>query len=586
MKKLKLLPLAGVAMAMLASNANALSWEGENYTGSFTSTLGASVAVRTASPGCENIATGATGSGAPIGCLSPGVSNDQGDLNYKKGKPMSEALRGTHELLLKNPDNDLTLMARYSWLSDFATPNPGISSGDGLYNGQPYPGSSKNSMYFHGILQDAWVAKGFDLNGEKARVKVGNQVMNWGESLFFAGGINGTNPMDYQRLATPGTLVKETLLAQPAINFSSAIGNGFSVETYYQFGYKPSYFSPVGSFWSTSYLVGQGSYNYNGIGGLLGAPATDGYYGLNNYLPAGGNAQGQFGGALRWQPESTQINVAAYFVNYHDKSPQVAYATTADGYSNGGVNLNYARNNKLFGLSANAPIGEWSVGTEVSYRPKDAISLNGGASYCGTYDYTNPSNLVGGNGQCYVNGQKYQAAINGAYTMTPSNSGSILSFLGASGGNVFWEYTGVYYPTLLQNYANGPVGSGNMAYGMAYNFLSTYASGSSPTATAVGTKYSAGAGLDLSVNYDNKIIEGWLVTPEIFYQRSLTGYTPNSQMQFMQGNSSVSAIVSFARNTGGWAAQLNYTQFMGGQNNLYNPYRDRSFLAASGSYTF
>jgi hypothetical protein len=89
----------------------------------------------------------------------------------------------------------------------------------------------------------------------------------------------------------------------------------------------------------------------------------------------------------------------------------------------------------------------------------------------------------------------------------------------------------------------------------------------------------------LSVNYDNKIIEGWLVTPELFISKAFAGYTPNSNMQFVQGNASASAIVSFARNTGGWAAQLNYTQFMG-PNTFTNIYRDRSFFAASGSYTF
>ena len=575
MKKLKLLPLAGVAMAMLASNANALSWEGENYTGSFTSTLGASVAVRTQSPGCNQVVAGATGEGAPTGCLAQGMAQDQGDLNYKKGKPFSEAIRGTHELLLVNPDNDLTLMARYSWVSDFATNTSGIVSNDGTQQGPAMPGAAKNAMRFTGFLQDAWIGKGFDLNGEKARVKVGNQVMNWGESLFFGGGINGVNPINYQRAATPGTLVKDTLLAQPAVNFSTALGKGYSVETYYQFGYAPSYFPPVGSYWSTGYGLGAGAYNY---AGESIAPGASGYY-ANNINQPSQWAQGQFGGALRWQPESTQINLAAYAMNYIDKAPQLTFAPAGDGYANGAgsQSWNYLKNRQLFGVSMNAPVGEWTVASELSFRPKDAVTVNSYQNYCGTVDMTTYA-ITKGSNSCTNQSQKYQAAINGSYTLTPSNSGGILSFLGAQGGNVFAEYTGVMYPQMQKAYANGTVATGGLPNGYQYGY-------STGTATPLGTKFSSGAGIDLSVNYDNKIIEGWLVTPEIFYQQAFAGYTPNSSMQFVQGNASASAIVSFARNAGGWAAQLNYTQFLG-PNTYQNIYRDRSFFAVSGSYTF
>ena len=579
MKKLKLLPFAGVAMAMLASNANALSWEGENYTGSFTSTIGATVAIRTQTPGCNQVVTGATGNDAPTGCLAPGAAQDQADLNYKKGKPFSEALRGTHELLLKNPDNDLTLMARYSWLSDFATNTSGIQSGDPTQNGPGMPGAAKSAMHFHGILQDAWVAKGFDLNGEKARVKVGNQVMNWGESLFFGGGINGVNPIDYQRASTPGTLVKETLLAQPAINFSTAIGGGASVEAYYQFGYTPSYFSPVGSYWSTGYSLGAGAYNYQPV--TPGYVPTAGYQPLNNNQP-GQWAQGQFGGALRWQPESTRINLAAYAINYIDKTPQLSiglpYASDYNFATS--TNWNYAKNRQLFGVSMNAPVGDWTIASELSFRPKDAISLNSGASYCGAFssDPNAPYPTSGSMTSCSVDSQKYQAAVNAAYTLTPSNSGGILSFFGASGGNAFVEYTGVMYPQMQKQYPGGPVSAGGLYNGMQYT-------ANPADASPLGTKYSSGVGIDLSVNYDNKIIEGWLVTPEIYYQQSLAGYTPNLNTQFLQGNASASAIISFSRNTGGWAAQLNYTQFMG-PNTYTNLFRDRSFFAVSGSYTF
>ncbi|WP_413770562.1 DUF1302 family protein, partial [Vibrio vulnificus] len=61
-----------------------------------------------------------TGRGAPSGCTeySSGL-NDQGNLNYNKNEPFTTYLKGTHELLLRFPD-EIKFMARASWLRDFS----------------------------------------------------------------------------------------------------------------------------------------------------------------------------------------------------------------------------------------------------------------------------------------------------------------------------------------------------------------------------------------------------------------------------------------------------------------------------------
>ncbi|MGC3218536.1 DUF1302 family protein, partial [Pseudomonas aeruginosa] len=49
---------------------------------------------------------------------SSGVA-DQGDLNYDSGDMFTNYHKGTHELLLKMPE-DITFMARGTWIPDFA----------------------------------------------------------------------------------------------------------------------------------------------------------------------------------------------------------------------------------------------------------------------------------------------------------------------------------------------------------------------------------------------------------------------------------------------------------------------------------
>ena len=182
------------------------TFETETLNGSFDSTITAGMGLRTESRGCNLINQGPTGHNAPSGCLaqSSGVA-DQGDLNYDRGDMFTNYLKGTHELLLKMPE-DITFMARGTWIRDFAATD---TTGTLSFNTPESVGSNglsddaRDDLAFKARLLDLWVSKGFDVGGQRVRARLGNQVINWGESLFVAGGINNTNAYDYQALARP-----------------------------------------------------------------------------------------------------------------------------------------------------------------------------------------------------------------------------------------------------------------------------------------------------------------------------------------------------------------------------------------------
>lgn len=534
--------------------AMAFTFETENVSGNFDSTVAAGIGVRAKNTSCGLVLKdsagfftgnpGPSGSGAPAGCTEAVSSlGDQGNLNYGKGDAFTTYLKGTHELLLKMPE-DVKFMARVSWLKDFsATRTTGYISA-GNPTGASQPGDAEDDLNFKARLLDLWVSKEFSIGEERARVRAGNQVVSWGESLFLPGGINQTNAMDLMRLSQPGTQLKEVFLPAPIVSFATGIGHGMNFEAYVQTNWNKHYFPPTGSYWSMVNGLGKGHDAY----GLSDEKAKN---------------SGQYGASLRWQPKGTQLNLGGYAMAYHDKSPQFSY--NANG--SGNVGWAYVEDRKLYGVSANFPVGDWAVGTELSYRPKDAVSLNS-ATGC-----------VGTNSNCYVDEKKLQWHLTGILSLTPSDYPFILKALGgASTATLMAEAVVVRYPNLKTSYNGELVSAGGWGWGLENDPAGALES--------VGTKNSWGYNLDFSWVYDGTLIPGWQVIPEIYYFQAIKGRTPNPMATFMEGAKSANFIVNFIKNPASWQIGVNYAKFWGGKRRFDQPYKDRDFYGAFVSRSF
>lgn len=526
----------GIVWALACPAAKAVSFEAENVRGSFDSTLSVGAGIRADRPDCRLVTQGASGSGAPTGCLAPTAGlGDQGNLNYDRGDIFTGYLKGSHELLLKMP-GEMTLLARANWVRDFAsTRTTGITSATtpaGIDDGQTQ--EARKDLRFKGRILDLWVSKSFDIGGQQARVRVGNQVINWGESLYLPGGINSTNAIDVMRLSQLGTQLKEAVLPAPMVSVASGLGGGVNVEAYVQTNWNKSYLPPVGSYWSTSNVVGTGSDQYG--------------------FPEGSaRNRGQWGAAMRWQPRGTQVNLGLYALNYHDKLPQLQIDQAAFTPS-----WTYAEDRRLYGISANFPVGDWAVGTELSYRPKDAVSLSPTAG------------CTAREGRCWVDEKRWQWHLTGLLSLTPGNAGGFLDFLGASTATFLSELVVIRYPKLQPSYDGDPVAAGYWGWGQETD----------PTAApaAVGTRTSTGINFGFSFTYDGTLIDGWQVVPEVYYFQALSGRTPNVTALLMNGAKSVNFTLGFIRNPATWQFALNYARFMGGTSPFDQPLRDRHFL--------
>jgi len=203
-------------------------------------------------------------------------NGDLGNLNYDKGDMFSSLLKGTHELSITK--GDMGLFTRFMYFKDFAVGN------DGRYT-NPVSGrkldvcadkDAKKLACKDVRLLDAYVFANFDLNdgANPLQVRVGDQVLSWGESTLIQHGINIT-PIDVGIIRLPGADLKEAYIPVGMAWASLGITEQLSAEVFYQYDWKASYLPVPGTYFSTNDFAGKGGYENNIQLGFAGNPDLD-----------------------------------------------------------------------------------------------------------------------------------------------------------------------------------------------------------------------------------------------------------------------------------------------------------------------
>ncbi len=249
---------SGLAAALALSSGAALAFKfslGDDFQGSFDSTLSYGLQMRMQDRSCALIGRDEGGCAALTAELPEAtqdsyfINADDGDLNYKKYDVFSMVVKGTHELQLKAPDG-WSFFGRVSELYDFRigeterTPLEADARRFSVYNFQPL---------------DAYINKDLDYLGRTARIRVGNQVISWGEDIFILGGINSVNAYDVRRYHVAGAQVKEILRPAPMVSVNTDVLPGLGFEGYYQWHWNSFQLDPTGTYFSSADPVGKGN---------------------------------------------------------------------------------------------------------------------------------------------------------------------------------------------------------------------------------------------------------------------------------------------------------------------------------------
>lgn len=324
---------------------------------------------------------------------------DDGNLNYNKGDVVSNVFKGLHGLELKKDNFGAFFRVKY-WY-DFELKNSDVRHGS-TTTGYAAEGEKirlDDSKFddlakFSGVeLLDAFVYGEFDIADMPLDVRLGRQVVNWGESTFILGGINQINPIDVAAFRRPGATLKEALMPVGLAFVSLGVTDNFTVEAFYQYDWEPYALDGCGTFFMTSDIVPPGctAVNLSSDAIAIGPdgsftdwnPAAGYGFGSNSgnvAIRRGADEKardgGQYGIAGRYYAESIETEFGAYFMNYHSRKPLFSARRSGSNNEAPTYQLAYSEDLKLYGLSFNTNLAGMSLGAEFTYQPDLPVGWN------------------------------------------------------------------------------------------------------------------------------------------------------------------------------------------------------------------
>ncbi|WP_175796390.1 DUF1302 domain-containing protein [Burkholderia anthina] len=302
---------------------------------------------------------------APSGnLLTPAnINGDDGDRNFAKNKLIENQVSLLGEVNLKHDDWGVFVRADTFYDQAYRRPNYNDAPGTVNQSGQ-YNNFTSDARYWsggHTTLLAAYAYNTFRIGATSLNVKVGDQVVAWGESLFFANIAGAQGPADATKSYMAGAEVKDILLPVPQISTQWQITPNFSVLGYYQFAFQQNKLTAPGTYWSYSDVTGPGAQFIIGPGGTLIPRGPD-------EKPSASN---QWGIGARFRVLG-DTELGLYYLHYNDMNPSVVttYFPTLQ------YQQTYFSNIKLTGASFSTQVGPVNVAGEVSYRQGAAVLVN------------------------------------------------------------------------------------------------------------------------------------------------------------------------------------------------------------------
>jgi hypothetical protein len=354
--------LAG-ALLLAALPAHAGSFELGDVHADYKLTLNYGVAIRMKQPDNAlvngpvdpfqlNLAGISNGTGFIHTGLPTTVNQDDGDRNFKQFSLINNRISGLLETQFTWNNYGLLLSGDGFYDQVYHHPNDN-SSPDTVNKAGPVTRFSDGARYYDGQrvrLLDAYAYATWPITDDVTLdLRAGQQLVAWGESLFFSGMAISQSAADATKAFTPGAEVKDILLPGNQVSASLALGPKLALMAYYKLAFKKTEIFPVGDYFSSTDSVGPGAqYSYGainplylsscpgllgslsflcnlgGLGGtLLGAPP----YIL---IPEGPDDKpsnfGQYGIGAKVQV-TPDTNLGLYYIRYTDPNPSVDFTT-------------------------------------------------------------------------------------------------------------------------------------------------------------------------------------------------------------------------------------------------------------------
>ncbi|MDX5371862.1 MAG: DUF1302 domain-containing protein [Pseudomonadaceae bacterium] len=548
------LAVAGLALlgTLPLGLAQAFQVRSGDWTTSLDTTVSYGVSYRMEGQDDKLIARANGGSGSNSGL----INSDDGNLNFRKGDLFSEMVKVVSEMDLRYQERHGVFIrgrAFYDFeLEDDSRRHREISDG-----GLDEAGSSID-------LLDAFVYGSWTVGERDLNARLGRQVINWGEGLFYQNGIGATNPVDINALRAPGSEVKEAYMPTFMVYGSFELRDNLTLEGYWQPGkaWEASKIDPCGTYFSTLDPLGEDCEYLSAaplqeqITGRVGeamafdSPAAAQAWAnslapglvndlLRGYIPTtfipraqdiDGDDSAQYGLALRWYvPELNDTELGFYYLRYNMQVPMIGLTVgqpvvlpvvgALPDASSSRYYAEYLEKRDLFGISFNTSVGGdslfngLSLAGELSYRPDTPIAL-GLNEYLPTALLNLDGLPVGTRLDGYREKDMYQASLAAIYNfngLLGSDSAALFSELVASRVQGLESDVDYYEAT---SSAYGAQASLQLTYTNVFNLVNLVPS--------LSYQYSINGVAPQLTNGLDEEAQSWSVGLDAIYQESLT----------------------------------------------------------------
>ncbi|MBB2494452.1 DUF1302 domain-containing protein [Aquipseudomonas ullengensis] len=571
--------------------------------GQFDSSLSVGSSWSTASPDKDLIGEANGGTGFT-------QTGDDGRMNFKKGETFSKIFKGIHDLELKYGDTGIFVRGKY-WY-DFE-----LKDESRLFKDIDDHNRKEAAQASGAQILDAFVYHNYQIAEMPGSVRVGKQVVSWGESTFIGNSINSINPIDAAAFRRPGAEIKEGLIPVNMFYVSQSITENLSAEAFYQLEWDQTVADNCGTFFASADVVADGcdnNYNILGPGSIAsiqgaksgafgpGAAAALSQVGVTDeglIVPRAGDQDarddGQWGTALRWLGESTEY--AAYFMNYHSRTPNAIFTnaseaditaalTTLGGalaqpilLGRGSYAMMYPEDIQLYGLSFSTtlPTGTAWAG-EISYRPNMPIGING----------TDMTGKLANTVVAGLNSGGFAGALDTAGLVSRGYNRKEVTQAQTTFTHFFDQIMGAERLTVVGEVGMTSIGGLESRDEVAYGRDSIYGSPHGTAASNVAALEEYGThgfftntswGYRARAIWDyNDVVAGINLKPNVAFSHDVDGYGP----VFNEGSKAASVGVD-AEYLNTYTASLSYTNFFDGD---YNTLTDRDFVALSVGMNF
>jgi hypothetical protein len=572
-----------------------------------TASYGLGVRLEDTDPGLVAVANGGKRTSA---------NQDDGTLNYGTGV-FSNALRLNAEL---------TLAWRQfgAYVRGFAFYD--YENQDEARARTPLSDDGKDIVGEDTDLLDHYVSLSETVAGVPLVLRLGDQVVNWGESGFVRDGIDIINPLDLSALNVPATPARDVLIPLGMLWGAAALTAHVAAEAYYQYEWKPVRLPPVGSYFASNDLSGGDGVNFAMLGaGRFSDLGTDldsalalpsGTLGFDPdffKLPGRGGTDtpgdgGQFGFTLTSiLPGTNATKLSAHLVRYHSRLPLVSGLTASQAA------IDQTSQVEVDALAASLESPYLSTGlapgeaAEAALAAAESLTTSQYANQAGyQVEYPEDITMVGVSFNTatlargmLISGEvshhfdfPFQISLNEVFAavLSPMEFAGGSSALGTFGADQpvkgYLRLDRTQATLGLTQLFGARLGASQTAVNADIAWVHVHdmpgrndiplQANETPAADSWGYR------LGGSLTYEG-VFGGLSVTPAVLFTHDMHGTTPAPVSTFLEDRKSFTAAIGLGY-INRWTGNLSYTSFFGaGDRNLIN---DRDLLRLRISYTF